>query len=310
MIFPIVTSTLKLWKQERIIAYKSTTRNVIFWTDLEGSSSNPIAKYTPPTDGKLYIDLTDYVRAHPTVTKFSFFETGGGVHLQTDVTVSVVGLINPASVIIPERPIGMEMMVIAPPARMLRSLTNGQLIWEARAAEGDNYSVEYTDSDNQPQMVVVTAPSYTVPKDAEILAVVEDEYSGRKYACFPHQCGVRYAMVRWVSFTGVTRCHTMEVVKGKTETKDAYSLLPVDNEYVEIKGREDGFTLHLNGLCAYDLWYYADMIHSSKIEVSLDGTTWDRVQVTKKSFTMPDGEGSDGEIEIQVNWKRYDAVAM
>ena len=156
----------------------------------------------------------------------------------------------------------------------------------------------------------ITAPVLSIPFDAEDAYSISTQAGDTKGAFIPLQCGVRYAMVRWVSFTGATRCHTMEAVKAKSDTKDAFSLLPIDNEYVDIKGREDGFTLHLNGLSAYDLWYYADMIHSSKVEVSLDGETWDRVQVTKKSFTAPDGEGSNGEIEIQVNWKRYDAVAM
>ena len=42
----------------------------------------------------------------------------------------------------------------------------------------------------------------------------------------------------------------------------------------------------------------------------MDGTNYERVQVVSKNVTLPDGEATDGKLEIEVNWKRYDAVAM
>lgn len=315
MIFPITTSSLQLWKQERIVGYKHTTRKVRFWTDLEGSGSNPIAVYTPTSDGELYIDLTDYVRAHEDVEEFHFYEAAGGVHIQTDIAVSVVGLINPASVLVPcfgeEADFYFDM-----PRRYLSPLTGASLQFGIfPRPSGDDSLFYYIRTTYWPASTQNVSDGMTLTSTYSNGFHLMKSEGGtstilRTYRPTPLIYGVNYAMVRWVSFTGTTRCHTMEVVKSKIETKDAYSLLPIDNEYVEIKGREDGFTLRLNGLCAYDIWYYADMITSSKAEVSLDGSTWDRVQVTKKSITMPDGEGSDGVLEIQVNWKRYDAVAM
>ena len=89
-----------------------------------------------------------------------------------------------------------------------------------------------------------------------------------------------------------------------------YQLLTLDNYYDEIKGRVDGLDLYLDDLLPYDLWYYADVITSSKVEVSLDGQTWNQVQVTNKNVTIPTGEKGNGKLEITVNWKRYDAVNM
>ena len=97
----------------------------------------------------------------------------------------------------------------------------------------------------------------------------------------------------------------------KQTTKNAYSLLPIDGEYIEIKGREDGFTLRLDRLNTYDLWYYSDVLQSSNVQVSDDAQGWQRVQVTEKSITLPDGEaGTNGVLEIAVNYREYDAVAM
>lgn len=307
MIFDIEqVSSINVWKQERLIALAEDFDTIKFYTDLEGSAAAPIATYTTPSSRIMYIDVTDYVRANPNVGHLYFY-TGDD---EFDIAVSVVGLINPANVLTPLKPSGTRTMLVAPPARMLRSAFDYiRIIWEARTSDGSSYDLKYKSGGSTVTQTVSTA-TCQLPVAAEISCRLDGDDAEREYACYPLLCDVRYAMVRWESFTGATRCHTMEVVKAKSDTKDAFSLLPIDNEYVDIKGREDGFTLHLNGLSAYDLWYYADMIHSSKVEVSLDGETWDRVQVTKKSFTAPDGEGSDGDIEIQVNWKRYDAVAM
>ena len=84
----------------------------------------------------------------------------------------------------------------------------------------------------------------------------------------------------------------------------------MDNSYNEVKGREDSLDIYLDELMPYDLWYYADVITSSFVEVSLDGTNWNQVQVTNKNITLPTGGAGNGKLEITVNWRRYDAVTM
>jgi hypothetical protein len=90
----------------------------------------------------------------------------------------------------------------------------------------------------------------------------------------------------------------------------SYQLLTLDNSYDEIKGRVDNFDLYIDELLPYDLWYYADVVTSSKVEVSLDGQNWHRVQVTTKNVTIPTGTMGNGKLEITVNWRKYDAVTM
>ena len=130
------------------------------------------------------------------------------------------------------------------------------------------------------------------------------------------KCGVQYACVEWVSFTGVTRRHVFEVIKNKIDVGDSYSLLMPDNSFSDIRGRKDSFTLFMDGLNAYDLWYYADLITSPSVKVSLNSERpatidFHAVQVTTKNITIPDGDyKSNGKLEITVNWKQYDAVAL
>ena len=83
----------------------------------------------------------------------------------------------------------------------------------------------------------------------------------------------------------------------------------INNEYDERKGRRDGFTLKLEGLSRYDMWYYGDILTSSKVRVSFDGTTWRQVQVTGKAIKLPmSDEGALNVLEIPVNYRHYDTL--
>lgn len=136
-----------------------------------------------------------------------------------------------------------------------------------------------------------------------------------KYPLLALQCDHEYALVEWMSFTGEWRRHTFEVRKVKKASADNYSLLTLDNSFDEVKGRTESLTLFLDGLSAYDFWYYSDLITSSKVFVYMKSVRYNtitrrQVKVTTNDMTTPDGNAFDGKIEINVNWKRYDAVAL
>ena len=294
-------ATAKVWKQERLIAHlASMTDDVKLWTNIEGSAANPIATYTPDANGDLWVDLTDYVRTYPSVTAFNF---SFGVGSNWPLVVTIEGLINPENVLIPYQPLLPEKGYVIPPSRLLIEEASGSIV------ECEFYTTT-------PSLFTIFGASFADDTKRQVVDVETDGFAitcprARKaYQPKLIQCGVEYAFVRWVSFTGMERLHIFEVSKSKLSTKDAYSLLPIDNDYIDIKGREDSFILGLSGLAAYDVWYYSDVITSSKVELSFDGTTWSRVQVDSKSITIPDGEASDGKLEINVNWKKYDAVAL
>lgn len=292
------SASLSVWKQERLVFKVQGTANaaVNVWTNLHGNYGSPMVQYTIPSSGVLYVDMSDYARAYAaTLTKITLYDGYARVY-----TISFAGLINPDNVIIPPH---WQYAKIVPPDYIIAG-ESGEVIAEFY----DYFAGTYMTSGAQ---FSVTKRTLAINEDTFELYYTDSGATRRKkYQTQPKQCGRTYALVRWVSFTGQTRTHWLEVVKAKTDADAGYDLLPIDNEYVEIKGRVDGFTLRLDGLTAYDMWYYADMVTSSKVEVSLDGTNYDRVQVSTKTFTQPDGENNDGKLEINVNWKRYDAVAM
>ena len=310
-----------VWKQERILVNVerqsgSATAVKIWSTALSlGTITSPLATYSLDSNGKAVIDITDIVRTYigsvEKVIAIAVSTATSAISSAVSMGYKVVGLINPANVIIPPHDDG---ILIAPPRKMISpdGVFSASLCFEFYSNYAESFDIdEYVNG--------ATAYSSSLPNGSHFLddstidkiyIVADDGKYGITRNIVPSQCGREYALVEWKSFTGNTRRHVFEVVKAKSEIADSFSLMSVDNEYIEIKGRKDGLTLRLDGLSAYDLWYYSDLITSSNVLVSFDGIKSYRVQVTTKSFTIPDGEAVDGELEININWKRYDAVAM
>lgn len=299
------SATANIWKQDRFIikfTANSAGMTVLLWTNRHGSVSSPLAKYTADADGMVYIDMSDYIRTYVDGTSVTSLTIT--VYDVSSTTSTVVGyykgLIDPANVIIP--PHELAAYIVPPSLMYIDGTQNDTVKAELYATDLTNYTVSGDAN-------LATNKRYIgrIEGDFTLSRLTASEsYSPKTFAC-----DVRYGLVRWTSLTGTTRAHYMEVCKPTISTKDNYSLLRLDNEYEEMKGRTDGLTLRLTGLNAYDVWYYSDVLTSGRVELSLDeGTTWVRVQITNKSVTIPDGEAIDGKVELQVNWRRYDAINM
>lgn len=301
----------KVWKQER---------NLLRVTDPLATSvslyhptpTTKVATYTLDGEHKVDIDLSDFIRLHDSGVNDVFVRTDGGAAQYVVADFEVVGLIDPRSAIIPRSFTGMP---IEPPSMMyVQAFPNVYVRFEACADTTANIYVigsgesGYVVSNWVPdvcsnnRMNSVRVVYFYMPDAAPIIKTL--------YTRVLDDCK-RYAAVRWVSFTGQTRLHTWEVTKAKTATRDAIELLTIDGSYNTIKGREDGFVLRLDGLNAYDMWYYVDIITSSKVEVSMDGYTWQRVDITTKDIKIPDGNaGKLNTLEVNCNWRKYDAITL
>ena len=317
MIVQLNTSTPQLsvdyWKQEKLIFSVPTGagENISVWSDLDSN----LAQYVGYGSTAL-IDLTDYARANADnlSTIYIYSDWNGDTW---EIDFSVAGLISPDSVLKPDSKV-LHFPIVAPTRYIggenticevytdysspnpLRSTAWGWYnngAWSRTSLSKGLHSLQVGSGY---KMIAFGNMSAILPDGYTVIPIQEQE------------CEAMYALVRWVSFTGRTKQHVFELVKPKTAVSDAYNLKPIDNEFVEIKGRMDGFTLKLDNLSPYDMWYYSDVLTSSKVEVSFDhGTTFDRVQVTTKDVTLlTNGSMSNGVIEFDVNWKRYDAVIM
>lgn len=304
-----MATQLNVWLAQRTIIHLEgqLPSSLRLWTDLNGSFANPIATYHPYND-ILDIDMSDYIRTYRNVTKIYLSETNDpGDYIEYNV--SILGLINPEGVIIPSHA---GNMIIVPPYKMIAPIGSalGRVAFELRTYPNDAWTISEFDSANE--LIgggTAQVPSLKLDADTKsfVLSMTGDSIARTLSDMI---CDNQYAMVRWTSFTGAQRNHIFEVRKSTIASDDGYSLLDIYNEYRDIKGKEDGFTLHLEGLNAYDIWYYSDIITSSLVEVSLDGVNWTKIQVTTNNITIPDGNGTRGKLDITIKYKRYDAVDM
>lgn len=309
----------KVWLQENQTLrfnHTSTTMDATFvalWTSVEGSRVYPLAKYTLDENRKVVINVSDILRVYNergVKTGTVYLQCNHSASSRIDVTWQTVGNINPESVI---RPDHMSGEILMPPSVVFAQVGNAASMLElyckdecscvAYDANGEQIGI----GEDSPELLPFI---FSRPRPAQFFFLTFDEYP-YWVNVKPLECGHRYAAVRWVSLTGKTRCNTWEIVKSNVSTRDAIEMLTADGTYKTIKGREDGFTLMLDGLSAYDYWYYSDIITSSKVEVSLDGTNWYQVEVVTKDSTLPDGDaGQFNKLEIKVNYRKYDAVTM
>lgn len=300
-----LSATANIWKQDRFVikfTANSAGMTVLLWTNLHGSANSPLATYTADANSIVYIDMSDYIRTYvdsigSTLT-ISVYDVSSTV---STIVGTCKGLINPEDVLIPYHSLLANDALIMPPSMMICDLDQSSNETAEFYATSGTWSV---------------SGSASIASNKRFIGQIEGQFTvtdgTHSKTIIPRGkiCGREYVYVQWVSFTGVTRTHTFEVVKGTIEGDGEYDLLEIDNSYHEIKGRKDGFSIKLDGLCPYDYWYYSDVLHSSDVQVSFDGSNYTRVKVESKKVTIPDGANFDGKIKIALNWKRYDAVAM
>lgn len=296
-----------VWKQERNVL-RVTDPNATVAALYAPTLSDKLAEYTLDENHSVEIDLTDFIRAHATQMDV-FVRTNGGAAQYTKPNYRVVGLINPANVLIPRTISGQP---IEPPSVMYAQVFGGAANAIRMELCTREYAVFWTMRGSAEGATQLEPWQPSIVWEREMThARLATQAKTTHFAIKQPEACKQYAAVRWVSFTGQTRLHVWEVVQSKTETDGTFELLTQDGAFNVVKGRKDGFALRLDGLNAYDVWYYSDVCHSSSVEVSLDGATWQRVNVTSKGVTVQDGNaGKTNTLLVELTYKKYDAVSM
>lgn len=303
-----------VWAQERNILTLSNFSSGTEYIELTVAGHSELtAKYVVPTSGTLEIDLSDLVRMYVSGS-FTVTEVGPSSPASNTTGWNRSGLIKPESVLIPEteQTNTALKLLIMPPSVMLKQIGTGsgaQTLFEMYGSDDYQFAtgrVKMLPSENTlnfaRQIAIETAATAI---ELWHLADVSHAHINLQEL----QCGHVYAAVEWTSFSGITRRHTFEVVKQTSEPINEVKIETINNEYDERKGRRDGFTLKLEGLSRYDMWYYGDILTSSKVRVSFNGTTWRQVQVTGKAIELPmSDEGALNVLEIPVNYRHYDTL--
>lgn len=135
-------------------------------------------------------------------------------------------------------------------------------------------------------------------------------------------CDEELVHVMWTSRTGGYKRVLMQRCKASVSQVDRVSLAEVTwfsgsglptNFYRGFAGEEEGFTLRLEHLTAYDVWWYSDLLTSDYVTVaddSLSSPTAATVEVLTKSITIPDGSVKDTTFEIKVKYRTGDAFNL
>lgn len=321
----VVAPDFVVWLQEK---------NLLFITGEAGHRvgvhyRSYVPTYTLDEEGKAVVDISELLRVAPLTTTTPFVFDYDGEQMLIEIYFTRGGLINPKNVLIPhdetlakilafdnaELALLQNELFIVPPAKMIMAPTNVQIAFELNSvlvAERD-YDMFMSALVDGNWSAVRIQNACVLPRRA-MRFILNEDYIGTNLidrTLQPMECGKRYAAVRWVSFTGQTRCHTFEVVKANSNTIDSVELLTIDGSYNVVKGREDRFGLRLDNLTAYDFWYYSDVCHSSKVEVSMDGVEWQQVDVLTKTVSLPDGDaGKFNTLNVELKWRKYDAVIV
>ena len=310
-----VNWTINCWVQQRNILTLSNFSSGTEYIELTVTGHSELtAKYVVPTSGVLQIDLSDLVRTYESGTFTVTERVGSSSRQSLSRTWSRSGLIKPESVLIPETEQTNRALklLVTPPSVMLKQIGSGtgtQTLFEMYGKDGYLFTtgrVVMMPSENTLRFArqIAIEPAATTIELWHLADILCEHINLREL-----ECGHVYAAVEWTSFSGVTRRHTFEVVKQTSEPINEVQIETINNEYDERKGRRDGFTLKLEGLSRYDMWYYGDILTSSKVRVSLDGTIWRQVQVTGKAIELPTSdEGALNVLEIPVNYRHYDTL--
>lgn len=122
-------------------------------------------------------------------------------------------------------------------------------------------------------------------------------------------CNRRYCLVKWRSRFGNYKVAVWQI-KGYTEsTGDTLSLENLDGGMDVRCAGETSATLYLDRLCAYDVWYYQDVVIGGDVQVKMDGADnqlafedRERVQVTTSAMVTPDSD-VDGMFTLSIGIK-------
>lgn len=264
--------------------------------------------YIADDNGNLVIDVSDALRMYKNMFDVRVIVEDIKQTAKITRKVKIMGLVNPLILLMPESPnlSAQYGQIIMPPQRMLQVLDT---VAECYFTQPSQFTIANEEGSfvDENKRAIQFNDKLQIARNGTIVAEYQVE-------TVTNQCRL-YAVVEWVSMTGVTRRHTFWVIKPEIEVADKYDLLTTDNSYKEIKGHEDGCTLMIDGLNAYDIWYYSDLAMSSNVIVKIYNgagyTSRMPALITTKKVTMPDGDGGKfGSVEFECKYKRYDAVAM
>lgn len=270
-------------------------------------------EFLTDNNGHVLVDLSDVIRSKSQGETISIL-----VEYLSDsvgISASVLGLIDPLGMIIPQSTSNAELAevaVIAPPHKWLQplfGLSDSVEFYITPQAQSVEFRYSIGVLGNVIEPLEEGLQVLQIPTDAIGISLRDDIAHVQRYTRSELLCGRTYAAVEWISRAGMKKRHTLEVVRVTYSTDGATEFQSVLG-FDLTKGHAVGFTLRLQGLTRYDYWYYSDIITSNDVriavaEIDADFGDETRVQVVTSKAVVPDSAGAY-DLEIEVKYKRYD----
>lgn len=300
-----------VWRAERSLLRFSGAKNSAFNVTV----GDVTLKSVTDGSGKVMVDLTDLFSAYPIGDSGSVSFNNGDYTPTVSISFYIKGDLSPNSMIIPNNgEIGIYAPIIAPTC-FLQGLFGIKPQFVVNVGQS---VLNYVDLVDNIQIKIFFQPNslQAVSVSGERIAFLHQEFGGvtvsRKINIREPQCGRNYAMVQWVSSTGLIKRHTFEVRDVEASVSDSVSLQNNFGGFRELKGMRKGLRLHLPKLTAYDYWYYSDIVTSSDVRVAVTESDADfgedtRVKVVTNSVTIPNGS-SISDFDVDVIIKDYGII--
>lgn len=271
-----------------------------------------------------YFDITDVVMTYNDDDDIyvSVEDDGDNPGIQEEIELSIRGFINPAY--LPPHPVSHifehTIEYIMPPSRILKDLGDK---YPQNAVESQYIgSIGIAYGDSASSAVNMGVINY-IPYGADIIQLYEERagrITNKNIKIAPLLDCEKYACVRWVSRTGKVKVATWKVRQVQEETTERLELLTIsgpanvaNTHPVDVRKKYDvNLHLYLDGLTAYDYWYYCDIINSPRVEVFLNGDGDEDkdiniVDVLTKSATYPDSNvNAPYELDVEIKLNEYD----
>lgn len=285
-----------VWQQEKTILIASGVSG-----KLTATATGFGGTYTPDASNRVRIDLTDFT--HTLVIGESRQLTLTDSADTKTATISVVGFINPATMLIPMcRAIDvLKANEVDLPHIVLPSvILKGSAVAELNIGSG---------------VVSVTGGTYdatthalTINSGASEVVVKVDGVLVQTTRLADTDCSKHYADVKWQAASGAVKAMRFLVADHTIAAGDGYELMTDTINYSQHQSRKEGLTLRLDNLTPYDYWYYSDLATASEAAVSVDGGEFEFVRINGKGLTIPNGGNKPSKLEIKIDWREYDVL--
>lgn len=286
-----------------------------------------VLQFYDQLDGVFDCDITDIVRMYAAGGADNFtvsiYAPGGEMIFSEIVTMKIVGTIKPENLVMPLHPfIEREILeafisegIVLFPSMIYRKaagvFTDHFLILAMRLPEVYVQHVSFQAYRNNVETTLQYLDGAVIlPPNVDVVCarVARVQYNITRVRTI--LCGHTYALVRWVGRDGYVRQLIWEVEDVQLEQGEQYALYNMNTPFDIRSGAISKMTLKLDNLCAYDYWWYSDIITSSDVRVIVDNEAlFDdsaRVQVTTKNVTIPNGDNG-ATLRVNINFRKYDA---